>query len=153
MKMSLATAADTDEFGQRIGRLLYGGETIELVGDIGAGKTALTKAIARGMGITEDVQSPTFTISRTYEVPSSDVRLAHYDFYRLQDAGILSDELREAAQDESAVVVVEWAGIVDGVLPLDRLTVQLQTTNDDGRTALISSGGAKSQSLLERLAG
>lgn len=55
------------DYGERIGRLLKGGECIELVGDVGAGKTTLTKGIANGLGITETVQSPTFSINRTYQ--------------------------------------------------------------------------------------
>src|SRR6266566_208876 len=97
-------------FGTKLGALLKGGEVIELVGDVGAGKTALTKGIATGMGIDEDVQSPTFTISRVYDAPNN-LHLVHYDFYRLHDAGIMADELDETVSDASTVTVIEWAEI------------------------------------------
>ena len=99
------------QLGEAIGWSVSGGEVLELVGDIGAGKTTLTKGIARALGINEPVQSPTFTISRVYDSPKG-LRLAHYDFYRLSEAGIMGDEIREAMDDDS-VVVVEWAGAVD----------------------------------------
>ena len=123
------------QLGEAIGRSVSGGEVLELVGDIGAGKTTLTKGIARALGINEPVQSPTFTISRVYDSPKG-LRLAHYDFYRLGEAGIMGDEIREAADDDS-VVVVEWAGAVDDDLPEDRLVVKI--TTDRKSTRLNSS--------------
>lgn len=100
-------------FGNKLGAVLRGGEVIELIGDIGAGKTTLTKGIAQGLGVKDDVQSPTFTISRTYTA-GNDLVLAHYDFYRLVDAGIMTMELHESVSDPHIVTVLEWAGIVAG---------------------------------------
>ncbi|HMQ96015.1 MAG TPA: tRNA (adenosine(37)-N6)-threonylcarbamoyltransferase complex ATPase subunit type 1 TsaE [Candidatus Saccharibacteria bacterium] len=137
-------------FGQAIGRVLHGGEVIELVGDIGAGKTTLTKGIAMGLGVTEPVQSPTFTISRIYQTPNH-VQLAHYDFYRLQDAGILSEEIAEMMQDERTVTVIEWAGAVDAVLPEDRLKIVITSTSETARQLDIVAGGSVSNRLKEEL--
>jgi tRNA threonylcarbamoyladenosine biosynthesis protein TsaE len=92
MTIEVKSASEMKLFGEKIGSFLRGGETIELVGDVGAGKTTLTKGIALGMGVDEDVQSPSFTISRLYTTPGG-ISLAHYDFYRLSDAGIMGDEL------------------------------------------------------------
>ncbi len=111
-------------FGQRLGRLLTGGEVIELVGDVGAGKTTLTKGIARGLDIDDDVQSPSFTISRVYDARDG-LTLAHYDFYRLNDAGIMANELRENINDQSVVTVIEWAELVEGILPPGRIRIAL----------------------------
>ena len=99
------TAEELIELGVTLGSLLRGGETIELVGDIGAGKTTLTKGLARGMGIAEEVQSPTFTLSRVYDAPNGR-RLAHYDFYRLNNAGIMQAELLDntAIQHENELL-------------------------------------------------
>ena len=98
LEVILQSAEDLVNFGWRIGSLLQGGETLELIGDIGAGKTTLTKGLARGLHIEDEVQSPTFTISRNYEAADG-LRLAHYDFYRLPDAGIMKMELDEAIHD------------------------------------------------------
>lgn len=123
-------------FGVRFGELLTGGEVIELIGDVGAGKTTLTKGIAAGMGISETVQSPSFTISRLYDAPSG-LQLAHYDFYRLNDGGIMADELRETALDTQTVTVIEWAGIVSGVLPDERITIRIESPSESMRRLTI----------------
>jgi len=137
------------QLGEAIGRSVSGGEVLELVGDIGAGKTTLTKGIARALGINEPVQSPTFTISRVYDSPKG-LRLAHYDFYRLGEAGIMGDEIREATDDDS-VVVVEWAGAVDDDLPKDRLVVKITTISEEERLVEFHPGGKKSAELWQKI--
>ena len=137
------------QLGEVIGRSVYGGEVLELVGDIGAGKTTLTKGIARALGINEPVQSPTFTISRVYNSPKG-LRLAHYDFYRLREAGIMGDEIREAADDDS-VIIVEWAGAVDDDLPKDRLVVKITTISEEERLVEFHPGGKKSTELWQKI--
>lgn len=137
------------QLGEAIGRSVSGGEVLELVGDIGAGKTTLTKGIARALGINEPVQSPTFTISRVYDSPKG-LRLAHYDFYRLGEAGIMGDEIREAMDDDS-VVVVEWAGAVDDDLPKDRLVVKITTISEEERLVEFHPGGKKSTELWQKI--
>ena len=137
------------QLGEAIGRSVSGGEVLELVGDIGAGKTTLTKGIARALGINEPVQSPTFTISRVYDSPKG-LRLAHYDFYRLGEAGIMGDEIREATDDDS-VVVVEWAGAVDDNLSKDRLVVKITTISEEERLVEFHPGGKKSAELWQKI--
>ena len=137
------------QLGEAIGRSVSGGEVLELVGDIGAGKTTLTKGIAQALGINEPVQSPTFTISRVYDSPKG-LRLAHYDFYRLGEAGIMGDEIREAMDDDS-VVVVEWAGAVDDDLPKDRLVVKITTISEEERLVEFHPGGKKSTELWQKI--
>ena len=138
-----------EQLGEAIGRSVSGSEVLELVGDIGAGKTTLTKGIARALGINEPVQSPTFTISRVYDSPKG-LRLAHYDFYRLGEAGIMGDEIREAMDDDS-VVVVEWAGAVDDDLPKDRLVVKITTISEEERLVEFHPGGKKSTELWQKI--
>ena len=137
------------QLGEAIGQSVSGGEVLELVGDIGAGKTTLTKGVARALGINEPVQSPTFTISRVYDSPKG-LRLAHYDFYRLGEAGVMGDEIREAADDDS-VVVVEWAGAVDDDLPKDRLVVKITTISEEERLVEFHPGGKKSTELWQKI--
>ncbi len=137
------------QLGEAIGRSVSGGEVLELVGDIGAGKTTLTKGIARALGVNEPVQSPTFTISRVYDSPKG-LRLAHYDFYRLGEAGIMGDEIREAMDDDS-VIIVEWAGAVDDNLPKDRLVVKITTISEEERLVEFHPGGKKSAELWQKI--
>ena len=136
--------------GAKLGRLLKGGECIELVGDVGAGKTTFVKGLAQGLEIDETVQSPSFTISRVYDTPH-ELRLAHYDFYRLHDAGIMADELREAATDAQTITIIEWADIVSGVLPEDHLTITIQATSESDRRLTLEGHGPLSHTLLEQL--
>lgn len=117
------------ELGQKLGAVLRGGEVIELVGDVGAGKTTLTKGIAIGLGVDEDVQSPSFTLSRNYDA-RDDLQLHHYDFYRLNDPGVVAHELAESAAHNTVVTIIEWAETVDFVLPADRLVISLSYLPD-----------------------
>lgn len=125
------------QLGVRIAHTLKGGEVLELVGDIGAGKTTLTKGIAAGLGIAEDVQSPSFTISRTYETPSG-LQLAHYDFYRLTDPGILLTELNDLVGDPETIVIIEWAEVVNEVLPTERITITIESPSEERRLVRIA---------------
>lgn len=150
VKIAMTSEAAMKTFGERLGSLLNGGEVIQLVGDVGAGKTTLTKGIASGLGIDEPVQSPTFTISRLYDA-RDDLMLAHYDFYRLNEPGIMSLELAESVDDESRITVLEWADIVENVLPADHLTVSIVPASETARNLSLQAHGAKSEALLEGL--
>ena len=136
--------------GSKLGALFTGGEVIELVGDVGAGKTTLAKGIAKGLGVDEDVQSPSFTISRVYTT-ASDLQLAHYDFYRLNDPGIMISELDETLHDPKTVTLIEWAEIVSGVLPEDHITVQIVSPTEDTREIDFVAGGPKSEQIIKEL--
>lgn len=140
MTITVKSEVEMKEFGRKIGRLLQGGEVIELVGDVGAGKTTLTKGLASGLDVDDDVQSPSFTISRVYPARGGLV-LAHYDFYRLNDAGIMADELGETVQDSKTITVIEWGDVVVGVLPDDRLTISIQSPTETSRTLELVARG------------
>lgn len=137
-------------FGARLGALCNGGEVVELVGDVGAGKTTLTKGMAIGLSIDESIQSPSFTISRVYQA-RDDLTLYHYDFYRLPDAGIMADDLRETLANPRAVTVIEWSGIVEGALPEDRLTLTFISPSETSRDITLKAGGAISRRLVAGL--
>jgi len=150
MKKQISSEEAMKEFGEQIGRLVEGGEVIELIGDIGAGKTTLTKGLAVGMEISETVQSPTFTINRVYSATNHRL-LAHYDFYRLADAGIMADELHETAREPGAVVVVEWGDVVRAVLPEDHLQIVFASPSETDRELVMSAHGPRSERLLGEL--
>lgn len=114
-----------------MGSKLRGGEMIELVGDLGTGKTAFVTGLAHGMGSKDTVHSPSFTLNNQYQ--AGKLTLHHFDFYRLFEPGIMRDELKEALDDPAAVVVIEWANIVENVLPAKRLTVRIAAKAETGR--------------------
>ncbi len=153
MQHTILSVNDMKELGAQIGQLVTGGEVLELVGDVGAGKTTFTKGLAGAMGVDEDVQSPTFTISRVYAA-ADHLLLAHYDFYRLDDPGIMRAELDESVNDALTVTVIEWAEVVADVLPADtlRIVFGLSGLDENIRTVELVAGGPKSQALLEALA-
>jgi tRNA threonylcarbamoyladenosine biosynthesis protein TsaE len=111
--------------GRQIGADLRGGEIIELVGDVGVGKTTLAKGIAAGLGVDDTVQSPSFTIARSYAARDG-LNLNHYDFYRLDDAGIMRDEIAESSRDPHNITIVEWAGDVAKILPDKRRLIEIK---------------------------
>ena len=119
------------EFGKEIGSNLEGGSVLELIGDVGAGKTTFTKGLALGLGVLETVQSPTFTISRVYE--GDNLTLSHYDFYRLNDYGIMKMELAENLSDPQNITVVEWAGELADILPEKHLKLIFESVSEDKR--------------------
>lgn len=124
----------TDEmiaFGEEIGRQISVGMVLELIGDVGAGKTTFTKGLAKGLGISETVQSPTFTISRVYE--GGKLTLSHYDFYRLNDYGIMEMELAENLSNPKNVTVVEWAGDLAEILPKKHLKLVFESLSENQR--------------------
>ncbi|MGQ9615258.1 MAG: tRNA (adenosine(37)-N6)-threonylcarbamoyltransferase complex ATPase subunit type 1 TsaE [Spirochaetota bacterium] len=96
---------DTLSFGREIGSSLKGGEVILLIGELGCGKTVLTKGIAEGIGIEEIITSPSFTILNIYDGP---LCLYHFDFYRIDDKGEMEDLLEDYLYLKDGVVVIEW---------------------------------------------
>lgn len=121
----------TESFGEQLGRKLRGGEVIELIGDLGGGKTTLTRGIVRGAGSSDVVGSPTFMLSKVYKTQKFDIH--HFDFYRLSEAGLMVHELSDLIGDERVVLIIEWGDVVQHVLPDNRLTIHLHKTADEGR--------------------
>ena len=125
------SSEDTEALGERVGARLKGGEVIELVSDLGGGKTTFVRGLVRGAGSTDRVASPTFTISREYAAPK--FTIVHFDFYRLAEAGVIAEELKEFMGDPNYVVVIEWGDIVADVLPADHVRIQIQYKTDTER--------------------
>lgn len=140
-RLDSTSSDDTLLIGEAIGEALVGGEVIELVGDLGAGKTQLVRGIAKGAGSTDQVQSPTFTIEREYQ--GAELTIHHYDFYRLHDAGVMLEQLSEVIGDDEAVVIIEWSEVVEKILPEDRIRVDISSTSKTGRELIVDDPSAK----------
>lgn len=119
------------EYGKKLGASLEAPVVLELLGDVGAGKTTLTRGIANGLGVTEAITSPSFTISKEYL--GKNYRLAHYDFYRLADPGIMSEDLDEAISDPNTITIVEWGESIRDVLPEDRKRIEIKYIDENTR--------------------
>lgn len=130
LQIKSANSETTERLAAKIGRALKGGEVIELVSDLGGGKTTFVRGLARGAGSSDKVASPTFTISKMYDCPGFQIH--HFDFYRLPSAGLMANELDDVLGDPHIVTVIEWADAVKHVLPADRLHIKIrQLPNGD----------------------
>jgi tRNA threonylcarbamoyladenosine biosynthesis protein TsaE len=132
MKKIMTSEQELRVFAQTFAMRIKSGAVIELVGDVGAGKTTFVKALAVGLGITETVQSPSFTLFSRYDIPGGG-SLHHYDFYRLDEPGVVVYGLAESVADTNAITVIEWAETVHNVLPKERTIIRLQPLSDTSR--------------------
>lgn len=128
----MTSEKDMQAFAEKWAAGFKGGEVVELVGDVGAGKTTFVKGLARGLGVNEVVQSPSFTLFSRYN-GSRGRSLHHYDFYRLDDPGVVAYDLAESITENKAVTVVEWGQTVSHVLPASRTTVHITTLGETDR--------------------
>lgn len=145
------SAAETRAFAARLGALLEPGDTLCLVGDLGAGKTTFTQGLALGLGLPPDepVNSPTFTL--VSEHPGGRVPLYHFDVYRLSDSSGLYDLAFDEYLSGDGVVVIEWADKITDALPLDRLDIMLTADGPDTRQIVMTARGARAEELLAAL--
>jgi len=120
--------------GEKLGRTLKPGAVVALYGDLGAGKTAFTRGIAKGLGITMNVSSPTFTIVNEYPGKTP---LFHFDMYRLKNENELFDIGWDDYQDRGGVCVVEWSEKVPGAFTADTIMVKIENLGDNKRSLLI----------------
>lgn len=131
-----ADAAATEKFGEHLGKQLQGGEIIELVGDVGSGKTTFMRGLARGLDSSDHVTSPTFTLSQIY---NGRLTLHHLDLYRLQQAGLVTHQLAELLEENpKAVFAVEWADSIAGILPDERIVIQFLIQSGEGRRLTVT---------------
>ena len=135
VQLDTTSPEETERLGEYIGKALRGGEVLELISDLGGGKTTFVRGLAAGMGSQAIVASPTFTIRREYKAGA--LTLYHFDFYRLDEPGIMAHELSEALQDARSVTVIEWGAVVGSVLPNDRLTIQFTPVEESVRSLSI----------------
>lgn len=129
--MIIKTEQEMIDFGRKIGQKVQLPAVFELIGDVGAGKTTFTRGLAQGLGVDEQITSPSFTISKRYGFKRDDNaigELSHYDFYRLDDPGLMYEELAETLAQPNSVVVVEWGADVVDLFPEQKhkLTITLQ---------------------------
>lgn len=141
--------AETIALGEAIGRALRSGDVVAIVGELGAGKTRLVRGIAIGLRIDPKmVSSPTYALVHEYKPIDADAPiLVHVDAYRLQGADDLASLGWRRAQDDHAVVVIEWADRVADDLPAETLWVTLEHSGGDGRSIVL----AGEESWIDRL--
>lgn len=117
--------------GFKIGEKLRGGEVFLLKGDLGFGKTNFVKGVVAGVGIKDEVTSPSFTITNVYK--GNKLNIHHIDFYRLPDAGLMKHEIQEIIQDNSNIIFIEWPGVIEEHLPKGYIDILISDMGDTVR--------------------
>ena len=136
MEFTVKTEEDTINFGKKIGEKLKKGDVVALDGSLAAGKTYLTKGIAKGLGIQEDITSPTFTLISEY---SGRFNLYHMDVYRLEGVEDFLDLGTEEMLYGDGVCVIEWSKKVKQVLPKNTIYIDIMVNDDNSRKIIINS--------------
>jgi tRNA threonylcarbamoyladenosine biosynthesis protein TsaE len=140
------SAQETQACGRGLADFLGAGDVVLLAGDLGAGKTQLTKGIAHGLGVAEPVTSPTFNILLVYE---GRLPLYHIDLYRLEEAGQLEDIDYFGTLEGDGVAIVEWGDRFVEAQPADGLSVVLRIEGDEERAIEVSALGPRGSELAE----
>ena len=142
---------ETRALAARLGALLSPGDTLCLIGDLGAGKTTFTQGLALGLGLPADepVNSPTFTL--VSEHPGGRVPLYHFDVYRLPDSSGLYDLAFDDYLSGDGVVVIEWADKITDALPLERIDISLTPDTPDTRQIVMTALGVRAGEVLALL--
>ena len=136
---STTSVEGTRELGQALAALARPGDVLVLAGDLGTGKTALAQGFAQGLGVTEQVTSPTFILARSYE---GRLRLHHLDVYRLDHLQEAEDLGLAELVDDRGVTLIEWGDVIAPTLPPEHLEVRLAYgTGPDDRTLRMAAAG------------
>lgn len=146
-KLTTYSEDETIEIAQNIESEKFPNMVICLVGDLGSGKTLFTKAFAQALGITDNITSPTFNIIKEYD--NAEMKLFHMDVYRLSD--INQDIGIEEYFTKRGVCIIEWADLIEEILPKNRLDIKFKILDENTRQLLIIPHGAKYEDLCERV--
>ena len=146
-KITTYSEKETIEIAQNLESEKFPNMVICLEGDLGSGKTVFTKGFAQALGIEETVTSPTFNIIKEYD--KGEMKLFHMDVYRLsdtkQDIGI------EEYFTKRGVCIIEWADLIEDILPKNRLDIKIKMIDEDTRQFIITPHGSKYEDLCERV--
>lgn len=146
LTLEIKSLEDTQIFGDKLGHLLQPGMCITLNGDLGAGKTTLTKSIGKALGVTKTISSPTFTILKIYQ---GSCPLYHIDAYRLE--GLHQDLGFEEMLEGDGVCVIEWGEFIADIIPKHRLDITITNGKDENRIFEINAFGPEYEQILENL--
>lgn len=145
MEFDVFNCEQMHEFGLKLAKSLPNGSVVALLGDLGAGKTTLVRSVAKGLGIDEVVQSPTFNIMKLYL--KGNRPLIHIDAYRLADLNT-DIGLDEYIGYETGVTMIEWPQFIENLLPTNTLFIEISITGETSRHIKVLS---KDSSLLEAI--
>ena len=126
---------ESEAFGEILARSLPSGSVVAMYGTLGAGKTVIARGFARGLGISEAVSSPTYTIVQEYDIPDSDRRFYHLDLYRIADENAaLGFGVDEFLSDPDAWTLLEWPVRIEKILPPETITLSIDKIDENTRS-------------------
>ena len=132
--ISTGSREESEQFGEALARALPPGSVVAMYGTLGAGKTVIARGFARGLGISEAVSSPTYTIVQEYDIPGSDRRFYHLDLYRLADEqAALGFGVDEFLSDPDAWTLLEWPVRIAGILPPEVIKLHIEVIDENSR--------------------
>lgn len=123
MEYESLSAGDTFDLGEKIGKEAVPGSVYTLIGDLGVGKTVFVKGVAKGLGIKDDIVSPTFTIMQVYE--EGRLPFFHFDVYRIGDVSEMDEIGYEDYFYGDGVCFIEWADLIDDIIPKDAVRIEI----------------------------
>ncbi len=137
MKIVTHSAEETIELAKKVGSLLKGGDVVAFIGGLGAGKTTFTRGLALGMGLSDEIISPTFTLVNEYRGPTP---LYHFDMYRILDLNDLDTTGFYDYLSEDNVLAIEWSENIEEALPKNTIFIKFRRIDDDTREIQIDGG-------------
>ena len=146
-KITTYSEDDTIELAQNIESEKFPNMVICLIGDLGSGKTVFAIAFAKALGINDNITSPTFNIIKEYD--GGEMKMFHMDVYRLSD--IKQDLGIEEYFTKRGVCIIEWADLIEDILPKNRLDIKFKMIDENTRQIVITPHGNKYEDLCERV--
>lgn len=131
IKVRTASSAETIEFAEKIGKKLKGGDIVAYKGGLGAGKTTFTRGLAVGLGLPDEVSSPTFALVNEYR--GQNITLYHFDMYRIMNEEALETTGFYDYMSDSSVIAVEWSENIDGCLPKGTIKITIEILGEEER--------------------
>ncbi len=136
---------DTENFAYNFAKTLQGGEVLAFRGGMGMGKTHFTRGLAKGLGFTGDISSPTFAIVNEYR--GGRLPLFHFDMYRIESWEDLDSCGFFDYMEENGVIAVEWSENIDGALPQKTIYITIEATDENSRKITVEGGRENENSL------
>lgn len=146
------TARRTESIGAALGAILAPGDVVCLSGELGAGKTVLSRGIGKGWGASVPLSSPTYNLAHEHERSVDQARLYHLDFYRIKGEREAETLGVDDILDSGDIVICEWPERILDLLPAERLWIAITTGPDDSRDLGFSARGERYRALIDALA-